>query len=252
MLKQLLFAFFFLLSFTCAHAVIIRHDREDSRYVAFGSNFPSYCRINLPDGGGALIAPEWVLTAAHVAEQIKVFPHKVQCGNATQNVEQAFIHPDYKENGKRDVALLKLSMPITEIKPVPIYPKQDEAKQIATLVGHYITGTGKTGPDKKMKKEMRGATNRIETTNDYWLYFTFDAPDSKTVTDLEGVSGPGDSGAPAYITAGGKLFVAGVSSRSRDANKDGIEPAYGDEDLYARVSLYKKWIEETMQLKANK
>jgi len=252
MFKQLFLIVFCLLSYTSLQAIIIRHDREDSRYIALGSKFPSYCRINLPDGGGTLIDREWILTAAHVAEEIKALPHKVQCGNVMRDVERIFIHPDYKENGRRDVALLKLSAPITEIKPVPIYTKQDEAEQIAALVGHYITGTGKTGPDRKLKKEMRGATNRIETTNEYWLYFTFDDPDSNSVTDLEGVSGPGDSGAPAYITVGGKLFVAGVSSRSRDSNGDGIEPAYGDEDLYARVSLYKKWIKKTMKLKANK
>jgi hypothetical protein len=68
---------------------------------------------------------------------------------------------------------------------------------------------------------------------------------------LEGVSGPGDSGAPAYITIGGRLFVAGIGSRSRDTNRDGIEPAYGDEDLYSRVSLYEKWIKETLQLNTN-
>jgi secreted trypsin-like serine protease len=70
------------------------------------------------------------------------------------------------------------------------------------------------------------------------------------VTDLEGSPGPGDSGTPAYVTINGKLFVAGVSSRSRDTNKDGIEPGYGDEDLYTRVSSYQKWIEETIKRKA--
>lgn len=246
MFKQILFAFFFLLSLTSTHAIIIRHDREDSRYIALGSKFPSYCRINLPDGGGVLIRQQLVLTAAHVAEEIKSLPHKVQCGNVTRNVERVFIHPDYKENGRKDIALLKLSAPITEIKPVPIYTKDNEAKQIATLVGHYITGNGKTGPDRKLKRELRGATNQIESTNENWLSFTFDSPDSKAVTDLEGVSGPGDSGAPAYITVKGKLFVVGISSRSRDTNGDGIEPAYGDEDLYTRVSLYKKWIKKTI------
>ncbi len=242
MFKQLFLAVVFLVSFTSTQAIIVRHDREDSRYIALGSNFPSYCRINLPDGGGGLIADQWILTAAHVAEEIKTSPHKVSCGGVLRDVERVFIHPQYKENGRRDIALLKLSEPIKDIKPVPIYTKQDEAKQIATLVGHYITGNGKTGPDKKLKREMRGATNRIETTNDYWLYFNFDTPDSNAVTDLEGVSGPGDSGAPAYLTVKGKLYVAGISSRSRDANGDGIEPGYEDEDLYARVSIYKDWI----------
>ena len=252
MSRSIFLLFFFLLFFTSTSAIIIRHDREDSRYIALGSKYPSYCRINLPDGGGALIAPEWMLTAAHVAEEIKTFPHKAQCGDVARDVELAFINPDYNETGRNDIALLKLSAPITEIKPTPIYTERDEAKQIAVLVGHYLTGTGKIGADKKLKKEMRGATNRIEKTNEHWLYFTFDAPDSNAVTDLEGVSGPGDSGAPAYITKGGKLYVAGIGSRSRDANKDGIEPNYGDEDLYARVSSYEKWITETMRLRNNK
>lgn len=252
MFRPLFFLFGFLLSFTSTSAIIIRHDREDSRYIALGSKFPSYCRINLPDGGGALIAGQWILTAAHVAEQIKAFPHKVQCGQAMRDVERVFIHPEYQQNGRNDIALLKLSAPIKEIEPVAIYTRKDEAQKIATLVGHYLTGTGKTGPDKTLKKETRGATNRIEKSSDYWLYFTFDAPDSNAVTDLEGTAGPGDSGTPAYITAGGKLFVAGISSRSRDANRDGIEPGYGDEDLYTRVSSYRKWIEETTRRKANR
>jgi hypothetical protein len=250
MFRSLFLLFGFLLFFTSTSAIIIRHDRDDSRYIALGSKFPSYCRINLPDGGGALIAGQWVLTAAHVAEQIKAFPHKVRCGEEMRDVRHVFIHPQYQQTGRSDIALLKLSDPLKEIQPVPIYTQKDEAKQIATLVGHYLTGTGKTGPDKTLKKEMRGATNRIEKSNDYWLYFTFDAPDSNAVTDLEGSPGPGDSGTPAYVTINGKLFVAGVSSRSRDTNKDGIEPGYGDEDLYTRVSSYQKWIEETIKRKA--
>jgi CubicO group peptidase (beta-lactamase class C family) len=251
MFKQLFLAVVFLASFTSTQAIIVRHDREDSRYIALGSNFPSYCRINLPDGGGGLIADQWILTAAHVAEEIKTFPHKVSCESVLRDVERVFIHPEYKENGRRDIALIKLSEPIKGIKPVPIYTEQDEAKQIATLVGHYITGNGKTGPDKKLKREMRGATNRIETTNDYWLYFNFDTPDSNAATDLEGVSGPGDSGAPAYLTINGKLYVAGISSRSRDANGDGVEPGYEDEDLYARVSIYKDWITKTINIESS-
>lgn len=78
------------------------------------------------------------------------------------------------------------------------------------------------------------------------MYFNFDAPDSPNVTDLEGSPGAGDSGTPIYLSVGGKLFVAGVSSRSFDTNKNGVEPDYGDTDLYVRVSSYQKWITETI------
>jgi hypothetical protein len=93
MFKSIGFFLYFLLFFTSANAIIIRHKREASRYLAPGSNFPSYCRINLPGGDGALIA----IVRAH-----------------------------YRD-----------------------YTGQDEANQLAGLVGHYITGTGKTGADKK-------------------------------------------------------------------------------------------------------
>jgi secreted trypsin-like serine protease len=234
-------------------AIVIRHDRADLAYIALGKKYKSaYCRINIPDGGGTLIDSEWVLTAAHIAVEIKSFPHKVQCGDSSVDIEKAFINPGYIETvGRNDIALLKLAKPANKIKPVPIYKEKDEALQAAILLGNFTTGNGKIGLDKTLKMLLRGATNRIEKTNDFWLYFNFDSPDSLAVTDLEGSPGSGDSGTPAYIIVGGKLFVAGISSRSLDMNKNGVEPDYSDTDLYARVSSYQKWIEETIQRKSS-
>lgn len=241
------FTLLLLLSVTFTPAIVIRHDRNDARYTALGKKYESaYCRINIPDGGGSLIAPEWILTAAHVAAEIKVFPHRVQCGDAFVQVEKAFVHPGYIEMvGRNDIALLRLIKPIKKIKPIPIYTGKDETLQTAILLGHFTTGNGKTGPDKTLKMLLRGATNRIEKANDFWLYFNFDAPDSPAVTDLEGTPGAGDSGTPAYLIIDGKVYIAGISSRSVDTNKNGVEPDYGDTDLYARVSSYGEWITKT-------
>lgn len=71
---------------------------------------------------GALIDPVWILTAAHIAVEIKSFPHKVQCGDTFLKVEKAFINPGYSEAfGRNDIALLKLVKPVERIKPVPVY-----------------------------------------------------------------------------------------------------------------------------------
>ena len=45
-----------------AAAIVIRHDRDDARYVELGARFPAAVTV-LPDGSGVLIAPDWVLTA---------------------------------------------------------------------------------------------------------------------------------------------------------------------------------------------
>jgi hypothetical protein len=241
----------FFLSTQFTLAIVIRHDRADSHYVSLGKKYESaYCRINVPDGGGSLIVPEWILTAAHIAAEIKSFPHKAQCGNTFVEVGKVVINPDYLDSvGRHDIALLKLTKPVKKIKPVPIYTNKDEAMQTAILLGHFTTGNGKTGPDKNLKMMLRGATNRIEKTNDFWLYFNFDAPDSPAVTDLEGSPGAGDSGTPAYLSVGGKIYLAGIGSRSLNTNKNGIEPDYGDTDLYVRISSYQKWITDTITSK---
>ena len=68
----------------------------------------------------------------------------------------------------------------------------------------------------------------------------FDAPPAGT--DLEGVGGPGDSGGPALINAGGMWRVAGVSS----ASMDGRPSKYGVTDVYTRVSSYVGSISNTI------
>ncbi|MGH7860532.1 MAG: hypothetical protein ACREQY_24640, partial [Candidatus Binatia bacterium] len=54
-------------------AIIIRHDRDDSRYRELAADYPQLVHMNTeepgqpPDGEGALVGPNWVLTAAHIA-----------------------------------------------------------------------------------------------------------------------------------------------------------------------------------------
>src|SRR5262249_54492546 len=84
----------------------------------------------------------------------------------------------------------------------------------------------------------RGATNKIDAADKEWLYFTFDSPE--TATDLEGISGPGDSGGPALIQVNGKLYIAGVSVWG-NPGKNG-RGTYGAREGYTRVSSYYDWI----------
>ncbi len=132
----------------------IRHDMNLTDYENLGQNrgefisgseypdFESVCALNyLRDGdeidaSGVLIAPQWVLTAGHnlvsgdesfpdplETEMVIFFGDDFMNPSITVAVDEVILHPGWIPNqgeGREaavDVALLKLSRPITEITP---------------------------------------------------------------------------------------------------------------------------------------
>jgi hypothetical protein len=156
------------------------------------------------------------------------------------------VHPQYEEKvGRHDLALIRLTKPSKQV-PLRLWRRNGEAQYVISLIGHWKGGNGVTGVSDKAEKKLRGATNRVATADKHWLKFVMDAPSDRASTPLEGVSGGGDSGAPAYIIKGGTTYLLGVGSRNSDSNKDGVEQNYGDTDLYVRVSSYAPWIERVL------
>lgn len=94
--------------------------------------------------------------------------------------------------------------------PPTAYAGSDEIGKEIVIVGKGDTGTGLSGP-LSADGILRAATNRVDDIFDGQIVFDFDAPDSEDVTDLEGVSGPGDSGGPAFLEANGTRYVVGIS-----------------------------------------
>ncbi len=114
------------------------------------------------------------------------------------------------------------------------------------VVGAGMRGTGLTGPVEDDGR-IRGATNRIDEAAEAWLRFVFDAPDAENATDLEGISGPGDSGGPALLVIDGTASIAGINSGQDDVATGGQPGRYGVSEYYTRVSSYIPWIEQTMR-----
>ncbi len=223
--------------------MIIRHDRPDARYLALGSRHPAVVRVGTRLGDGTLVGDRWVLTAAHVARGLMSRPGEkvVFVGERRVSVRRAFLHPKWVDMAPQDIALLELDAPVAGVVPIAFYEGRNERGQTAILVGHGRTGTGQTR-ERRDDDLKRGVTNRVEEASAEQLVFQFDAPPGGT--DLEGIPGAGDSGGPALLEAGGRMFVAGVSSAGQPG-RDG-PGSYGAMDYFTRVSSHLEWLRAVM------
>ncbi len=223
-------------------AIIKRHDKPDSLYINLAKQFSCVGSLH-PIGNGVvtLIQPEWVITAAHVAKGINVFNKSVYFGDSLYSVVEIYIH-DAKD-ADTDIALLKLNKPVNHIKPAKLYTNNNELDKICYFVGWGDTGDGKTGPTKN-DRIKRAATNLIASANGNWLEFNFDMKDN--ATELEGISGPGDSGGPSlWRNNDGEIFILGVSSYNYSTGEG--ECKYGSVEFYARISSVANWIKKTVK-----
>lgn len=238
------FAFLFLLNLTGSGEppIVIRHDVPDSAYIAHGRRFADVLAHVEERAEGTVLAPRWVLTAAHVVEPIGPFDDPyVMIHGVRYGVEKIIIHPEWEGGwddilSNHDIALLKLDRPVPRVRPVALYRSRDELGQVVTLIGRGKTGTGLTGATGEKGHVVRGATNRVDGASPSVLILAFDEDE----TELEGLSGPGDSGNPALLERGDTLYVVGVGSAGTGRS------AYGSIDLFVRVSSFADWIEQTM------
>ncbi|HEY1922345.1 MAG TPA: trypsin-like serine protease [Tepidisphaeraceae bacterium] len=131
----------------------------DSQYASSG-----YVFVNGVDAGsGTLVAPGWVLTAAHVITQNDTtsFPvdtlSSISFGQGAtaaslpgpDTVKAVFVESGWAFDSSQgnDLALIELSAPVTTAAPAVLYKSSlgSELTQTATMVGYGYTGTGSAG-----------------------------------------------------------------------------------------------------------
>ncbi len=232
---------------TAAWPIIVSHQANDAAHLRLANDYPApiVLRRNYAgsaDGMGTWIAEDWILTAAHVAEGFRAGD---PIGDKDRLVvADVAIHPDWPAE-PIDLALIRVASGPPDIDIVPRCRTDDYAGATIVFVGAGDIGTGETGP-AGADGRMRMARNRVTVADDKFLQFEFDAPGSSSALGLEGISGPGDSGGPAYVERENGVCVVAVSSGQDTEATGGAEGKYGVVEFYSRADVQHVWIDSVI------
>jgi hypothetical protein len=228
--------------------IVRRADVADEKYVELGARYPAVIALGRA-GDGTLIDRQWLITAAHVARALERSTSRptVHIGSRDYVADRIVVHPAWRDLGPHDIGLIHLATPVSGVEPLGLYRRSAERGAVAILVGHGATGVG-SSRNRIDDGKRRGATSKVDSVTNAWLYFSFDAPPGGTA--VEGAPGAGDSGGPAILSDRGASRVAGISSAGFDGRYG--PGTYGARDAFTRVSTHVAWIDSVMKSKHSK
>jgi autotransporter-associated beta strand protein len=231
-----------------AQAATIQDGANQADYAALSaqSQYASsgYVFVNGVDAAsGTLIAPGWVLTAAHAVTQNDVtsFPvdtlSSISFGQGAtaaslpgpDSVKAVFVESgwNYDSSQGNDLALIELTSPVTSIAPAVLYKSSlgSELTQTATMVGYGYTGTGSVGYTnltygtrlaiqnvidafgQQIVTTGTGSTISLSNFSSNLMFTDFDNPNDPTVSVMGGTSPLPMEGSSSPGDSGGGLFL---------------------------------------------
>lgn len=264
---------FFLLVFVLAlpstvGAIVIRHDVDDSEYRVPATEFPAL--VDMPKAGhGVLIAPQWVVTAAHTIP-LKPKLKRVSINGKARAVDRVVIHDGYRRLPRElidqamasgdatsmvafvrvsdDIALLRLARPVMDVAPVALYEDGLRPGDSVKIIGKGATGNGIAGYGLgwSSRTQLRRAYNEITSVHDRWFCYRFDEPSS--ALPLEGALGTGDSGGPTLVQVGDQWRLSGLASWKQVEGhvRTARYGRYGQVTCNVRLGHYADWIERVI------
>ncbi len=207
--------------------------------------------------GGALIADQWILTAAHctIRNNEKLVPQDIDVvfganDLAAEQISRSKVikivrHPAYFTSiiGNADIALLKLAKP-TDLEPLAIAnPKLSHIEGVGTLA--TVLGWGKTEQENRVNHLQQANVPVVsnKTCNDSYSPIGYQITDNMICAGYQAGGKDacfGDSGGPllSFDKESDRWYHIGVVSWGRGC---ALTDYYG---VYTRTSKFSQWIAE--------
>jgi len=251
---------------------------QESPWAGVGSLTVFRAGTQTPQGTYTAVAigPSHVLTAAHVV--YRRAPEEVRFNlnygaDLTHQIaaSEIHVHPDY--NGFHpdpasgvvhdDLAIVRLASPLPFGVPAyRIYPSPLPMRAVLTLVGYGAGGDGihgvTVGGSASVRRVGRNVVDRVVRDNGgsgaFEVYlFDFDGPDASTNrmggttlgNNVEATLAGGDSGSPAFVTARGGVWLAGINTFVGPEGT--VKDKFGGIGGGVLVYSYLRWIESVLQ-----